>query len=483
MGLYPNSDKSKIPTGIPGFDEVLNGGLEKGWPYLLKGSPGSGKTIFGLQFLMEGLKRGEKVIYISFDETSEEVSLQAESFGWDIDVPNFYFIEKVMEMDILKNDLLFLDFDSITEIQNFIKSVTKSSELEEAERVFIDGIGILRDIAKDTSIYRRIVSSIVGFLSKNNVTTLISEEMVREIGKDIISYLISGEFVLERKEREDGEIFRTISVVKYRGGHVHLGRHYFDITPNGIEVYPILPVPVKHENRRGLFSTGDRNFDLMLGGGLYEGSDVIITGKSGVGKTNLCLQILKENDRKGEVGIIYSFEESKKVIEKRYADLFNYTPSKLIIKEVSPYGTNLGRFYKMLIEDTKTYKPKVVVIDPVNPLQQMAFAINELNRTVEILYSYLTATGTTFIQTYEVSEAADVFHFTGSGISYFADYLILGRYMEVNGELLKTITVIKNRYGDHERTIRILDMKSGEGLKIGDPLKDYSGIMIGVISQ
>lgn len=219
---------------------------------------------------MEGLKRGEKVIYISFDETSEEVSLQAESFGWNIDAPNFYFIEKVMEIDILKNDLLFLDFDSINEIQDFINSITKFGELEEAERVFIDGIGILRDIAKDASIYRRIVSSIVGFLSKNNVTTLISEEMTEEVGKGIISYLISGEFVLDQKERDDGEIFRTVSVVKYRGGHVHLGRHYFDITSNGIEVYPILPVPVKHENRRGLFSTGDRNFDLMLGGGLYE---------------------------------------------------------------------------------------------------------------------------------------------------------------------------------------------------------------------
>jgi circadian clock protein KaiC len=349
--------------------------------------------------------------------------------------------------------------------------------------VFIDGMGILRDVARDTSIYRRIVSSIISFLSKNNTTTLISEEMVSEIGKEVISYLTSGEFVLERKERDDEEIFRTIDVVKYRVGHVHLGRHYFDITPNGIEVYPILPVLTEHKNRRRMISTGDKNLDLMLGGGVYEGSDVIITGKSGVGKTNLCLQILKENDRRGDTGIIYSFEESKRVIEERYADLFNYTPSKLIIKEVTPYGINLGRFYRMFIEDVKMHKPKVVVIDPVNPLQRMAFAINELNRAIGLLYSHLTALGTIFIQTYEVSEATDVFHFTGAGISYFADYLILGRYMEVNGELLKTITVIKNRYGDHERTIRILDMKSGEGLKIGAPLKDYTGIMSGTILQ
>ncbi len=475
--------QTKIPTGIPGFDEVLRGGLEKGWAYLLKGGPGSGKTIFGIQFLMEGVKRGEKAVYISFDETRKEVELQAKSFGWSFDAPNFHFIDKVSEMDILTSDLLFLDFDSINEIQKFIESIIKLEELEGADRVFIDGIGILRDVAKDASIYRRIMSSIISFLNRNNATTLISEELVSEVGREIISYLTSGEFILERRERKDGEIFRCINVFKYRGGNAHLGRHYFDITPNGIEVYPIIPVLEKTNGKRSVLSTGDVNFDAMLGGGIYEGSEVLITGKSGVGKTSLCLQILKENDMKGNTGIIYSFEECKEVIERRYTELFNYKPSKLLIKEVSPYGMNLGKFYRMVINDVKAYNPKIVVIDPVNTLHRMAFSLEELERALEILYSQLTNAGITLIQTYEVSQAADVFHFTGSGISYLADYLILGRYMEINGELVKTITVIKNRFEDHERTVRILDMKHGEGLKIGSPLKEYSGIMSGVIKQ
>jgi len=135
----------KVSTGVPGLDEVLRGGLEKGWAYLLKGGPGSGKTIFGLQFLLEGAKRGEKVVYLSFDEPKEEVVMQAESFGWDIDSPNFHFIDRVSETDILSSDLLFIGFDSISVIHNFIESITKLEELKGASRVFIDGMSILRD--------------------------------------------------------------------------------------------------------------------------------------------------------------------------------------------------------------------------------------------------------------------------------------------------------------------------------------------------
>ena len=170
----------KIQTGIPGFDEILMGGLEKGWAYLLRGKPGTGKTIFGLQYLMDGVTRGEKVAYISFDETKKEVELQAKSFGWDISNPDFYFVDKVHEIDILSSELSFLDYDSVKEIKNFIKSITELDALKDAKRVFIDGIGVLRDVVRHVSIYRRIVSSIVNFLNRNGSTTLISEELVDE---------------------------------------------------------------------------------------------------------------------------------------------------------------------------------------------------------------------------------------------------------------------------------------------------------------
>jgi len=474
----------KVPTGIPGFDKVLRGGLESGWSYLLKGGPGSGKTIFGLQFLLEGAKKGEKVVYLSFDESGEEIVMQAESFGWNIDSPNFYFIDKVSEMDILSSDLLFIGFDSVNEIYNFIESITKLSELKDASRVFIDGMSILRDASKDPSIYRRIVSSIIQFLNRKNITSIIAEELTAEVGREIVSYLTSGEFVLERAVRNDGEVFRTINVLKYRGGNAWLGRHYFDITSQGITVHPIIPLsPGKAKKNKKLISTGSFELDTMLGGGIYEGSDVLIAGKSGVGKTNMCLQMLIENDRMDRLGILYSFEESENAITHRLRTLFNYTPSKLLVKHISPYGMNLGRFYRMVTSDVEAYDPSIIVIDPINSLHRMALAPEELTRALQLLYAYLSERGTLMLQTYEVSEATDVFQFTGGGISYLCDYLVLGRFMETNGELLKVIGVMKNRFGDHERTLRVLHMKSGEGLKVGEPLRNYTGLMGGVLKE
>lgn len=475
----------KVSTGILGLDEILRGGLERGWAYLLKGGPGSGKTIFGLQFLLAGVEKGEKVVYLSFDEPKEEVAMQAESFGWNIDSPNFHFIDKVSETDILSSDLLFIGFDSISEIHSFIESITKLEELKGASRVFIDGMSILRDASKDPSIYRRIVSSIIQFFNKKNITSVIAEELTTEVGREIISYLTSGEFVLERVVRNDGEVFRTINVLKYRGGNAWLGRHYFDITPQGIVVYPIIPLNAREETKRErkLLSTGSPELDAMLGGGIYDGSDVLIAGKSGVGKTNMCLQMLIENDRRGDVGILYSFEETEEVIAHRLKTLFNYTPSKLVVKHVSPYGMNLGKFYRMVTDDVWSYNPSIVAIDPINSLQRMALTSEELTRALQLLCPFLSARGTIMLQTYEVSEAADIFQFTGGGISYLCDYLILGRFMEMNGELLKVIAVMKNRFGDHERTLRVLHMKEGEGLKIGEPLRSYAGLMVGTLRE
>jgi|Deesub1362B_J571_1020462.scaffolds.fasta_scaffold00014_182 circadian clock protein KaiC len=468
MDMYAKYAKeTKVSTGIPGFDEVLKGGLEKGWSYLIKGEPGTGKTIFGLQFLLAG----GKSVYISFDEVFDEVKLQADSFGWDIN--RIHFVDKVKEMDILEWEPLF--YESQSEIAELVKSITKLKELENVERVFIDGIGVLKDAIKSEALYRRMFSSIINFLNSIGATTVVSAEMTDPVGKDIISYLSSGEFILKRKKRNDGKALRSIEVLKYRGGDVHLGEHYFTITSKGIIVYPIILVftPKKYEKR--LISTGNAELDKMLGG-ILKGSKVYIAGKTGVGKTSLCLQILKENDEKGNTGVLYTFDESGEAILRKYREVFGYKPKKLVVREVE--DVSLGEFYNMVIEDIKL-KPEIeiVAIDPLNAVDEMAISTAEFLSMLSLLKKQLEGLGITFVGIYEITQAVDEFHFTGAGMSRFADYLILGRHMEVGGEFLKTIAVIKNRFGNHERTTRILDMESGKGLKIGEPLKGYTRMM------
>ena len=456
--------KGKIPSGIPGFDEILKGGLERGWSYLVKGEPGTGKTIFGLQFLLAGSSSA----YISFDEVFDEVKLQAENFGWDIS--RIYFVDKVKEMDILEWEPLF--YDSSSDIAEFVKSITKLEELENIERVFIDGVGVLKDATKSEAIYRRMLSSIINFLNSAGATTIISAEMTDPVGKDIISYISSGEFVLKRIKRNDGRVFRSIEVLKCRGGDVHLGEHYFTITSEGIVIHPIIPVlkPKKYEKR--LISTGSSELDRMLGG-ILKGSRVYIAGKTGVGKTSLCLQILKENDEKGNVGALYTFDESEETVLMKYRDVFNYEPKKLLVRELG--DMSLGEFYNTVIEDVRLEpETEIVAIDPLNAVDEMAISTAEFLSMLSLLKKQLEGLGITFVGIYEITHPVDEFHFTGAGMSRFADYLILGRHMEVGGEFLKTIAVVKNRFGNHERTPRILEMESGKGLKIGEPLKGYS---------
>ncbi|RLI73035.1 hypothetical protein DRO97_08235, partial [Archaeoglobales archaeon] len=468
----------KITTGITGLDIILKGGFEKSFTYLIKGGPGSGKTLFGLQFLIEGLKKGEKCVYISFDESVEEIVYQAKSFGWDVE--NIFFVDMLKELDIYSSDFIFLDYDSRTEIVEFIDSITKLDVVENANRVFIDGIGTIKDIARDDAIYRRVLSSIIQYLNSKGATTVVSCEKTKDIGKEIVSYVVSGEFSLE-SVKANGRIFRILNVLKSRSDAL-IGNYYFDITNKGIVVYPIIPdITLEKKDRfdysKELITTGNAELDSMLGGGILKGSEVMISGKSGVGKTNLCLQILMQNDLKN-VGIIYSFEESKDVILQRYHDLFNYKPNNLIIKECEDLSS-IGEFYWTVVDDLKHYNPSVVVIDPINLLSNLAITDEDVVKTIRLLKKIAKATGIVLLVVVEVTQEIDVFHLTGIGVSQFADYLIFGRYIEMEGELLKAITVIKNRFGDHERTFRILDMKSGEGLKIGKPLKEYSGLLSG----
>ncbi len=298
--------------------------------------------------------------------------------------------------------------------------------------------------------------------------------MILDIGREAISYLTSGEFVLEIHERRDREVLRTINVVKYRGGDAHVGRHYFEITKQGIVVYPIIPNSFEVKPRER-FSSGNANLDSLIGP-LYTNSTIMITGKSGVGKTNTSLQFLLENDRNGKVGILYTFEEDEDEIRRRYKDLFNYTPKKIVIKKLSPYNLKIGKFYNIIENDVLSLNPSLIVIDSINILGRTVLMKEELERLLYFIQILSRSNSVTLILIHELLDSVDVFQYSG-GLSHFADYIILGRHVEMEGELLKAIYTIKNRFGDHERSARIVEFK--KGLEVGKPLEDYKGIISG----
>ncbi len=464
---------NRISSGVHGLDEVLKGGYIQGYPYLIKGGPGSGKTLFGLHFLAEGIRRGEKVVCISFDESVDEIKRQGEDFKVPVD--DIKFVDMLSSFGMLTRDQIYLwTSSSMSEIFDFIKAIEDVAA--GAKRVFIDGIGVLSDVIGDGALYRRIISTIVRRLSNHNVTTLLSSEAYEEPGRSMLSYVVSGEIVLEAKER-DGRLLRLLRLLKFRGD-AHVGSHYFDIKDSRVRVYPIIDFPVKFARKKETVSTGNPELDRMFGGGILRGAHVIVSGKNGVGKTNLCLQLLMENDRRGETGIFYSFDEQEDIILERFMKIFNYEPKNLVFRQLESISS-IGEFYTRAVDDLRELNPSVIVIDPANVLEYYSVSKNEIVGAMTKLENMVKASGGIMVSVLEVTEAMDVFHFTGYGVSQFSDYLLSGRHIELGGELLKAIAVVKNRFGDHERSFRVLDIKDGEGLRIGEPLRDFSGIISG----
>lgn len=268
----------RVSTGIQGLDVILKGGLVKGTSLLIKGGPGTGKTLFGLHFLAEGVKKGEKSVYISFDESINEIKRQGRDFNFPVD--KIEFVDKFSTFSLLTSDPILWSSDSISEIFDFIDSIDVVAE--NADRVFIDGVGVLSDVVKEMPLYRRILSTILQRLSSKNVTTMLSAEAYEDPGRSLISYVVSGEIVLERLEK-DGKTLRVLKLLKFRGD-ANAGIHYFDIKSSGIEVYPIISYPPQKIWERELVSTGNKELDKLFGGGIYRGSQLIVCGKTGVGK-------------------------------------------------------------------------------------------------------------------------------------------------------------------------------------------------------
>jgi circadian clock protein KaiC len=464
---------NRVSSGVYGLDDVLKGGFIQGYPYLIKGGPGSGKTLFGLHFLAEGVRNGEKVVYISFDESVNEIKRQGRDF--DIPVDKIDFVDMLSSFGILTKDQIYLwTSSSLSEIFDFIKAIEEVAG--DAKRAFIDGIGVLSDVIRDGALYRRIISTIVRRLSSNGVTTLLSAEAYEDPGRSMISYVVSGEIILEVRER-DGRVLRLLKLLKFRGD-AYIGTHYFDIKQGKIQVYPIIEFPIQRNWKKEIVSTGNLELDRMFGGGILRGSHIIVSGKNGVGKTNICLQLLMENDKRGETGVFYSFDESEDIIFERFKKIFNYEPKNLVFREFENISS-IGEFYANAVEDLRNLNPSIVVVDPANVLEYYSVSKNEIVGAMTKLENLMKQSGGIMVSVLEITEAMDVFHFTGYGVSQFSDYLLSGRHIELDGELLKAIAVVKNRFGDHERSFRILEIKDGEGLKIGEPLREFAGIISG----
>ena len=470
---------SRISTGVNGLDKILSGGLIPHQAYLITGQPGSGKTTLGFHFLNAGELEGENVLFISFGES--ETRLRRNAAGMGINLDEVEFLDLSPTADFFAQNQTY-DIFSPAEVEQapITQNIIDTVERLQPQRIFLDAITQFRFLMAEQFQFRQQVQSFMRFLVDREITLLFTSEGSDRHPDDDLQFMSDGVIELSMTPQK-----RNLIVKKFRGsGFVH-GYHDLSLNEAGMSVFPTL-IPEAHEREFKFesVSSGIPEVDELLGGGIERGTATIISGASGVGKSTLGMQFMKEAAGRGERSVIYAFEESKETLLSR-CEAVNI-PAQIMIERgtlslvnVEPLKYTPNQFVHLVRTEVEQENARIVMIDSTSGYK-LSMQGEALIRQLHALCQYLKNMGVTVILVVEThSVAGGEFTVTEVGLSYLADNLIFLRYLELGGELCKAIGVPKKRVSNFERTLREFTITK-YGIKVGEPLTQLRGILTGV---
>jgi circadian clock protein KaiC len=471
-------------TGIAGLDEILGGGLPTNHLYLLDGEPGTGKTTLALQFLLAGGENGERGLYVTLSESRAELEAVAASHGWSLDTVDVYELTPEESGDAGEEYTLFHPAE--IELQQTMRAVLASVERSGATLVVIDSLSEMRLLARDPLRFRRQILALKQYFAARDCTVLLLDDKTAPEGDLQLQSLAHGVIQLEHVAQDYGSERRRLQVLKLRGLRFRGGYHDFRIRTGGLAVFPRLRIARDDAGDLPLVPSGSAAMDQLLGGGLQAGTSLLITGPAGTGKSTLASQYACAAVSRGERVQFFLFDERVSTFRLRGEGLgldvaTPMADGRLRLRQVEPTELSPGEFAHEVMRAVEEDGVRLVVIDSINGYLQSMPDERLLPIQVHELISYLAAKGVTCIMTLvqrgifgsPVEEAAD--------ISFLADNVLLLRYFEVSGEVRQAVSVVKRRGGDHERTIREARVQHG-GLHVGDPLREFQGVLTGVPS-
>ncbi len=472
----------RVSTGIAELDTVLGGGLTAKRSYLLEGTPGSGKTTIALQFLLEGARVGEPGLYITLSETAAELREVAESHSWSLDQIELF--ELVNEEGLDPDSEQSILEPSEVELGETLKGVRECVDRLRPTRVVFDSLSEMRLLAQSSLRYRRQILALKQYFSTRNCTVLMLDDRSSDPGDLQLHSIAHGVITLEQATQEYGSERRRLRVVKMRGVKYRGGFHDFAIQSGGVAVFPRLVAAEHHRDfNPTLLSTGVAAFDEMLGGGLSPGTNTLLNGPSGVGKTTTAVRAGLTAIERGEKAAYYLFDEGMATMLARSRamgmDLEPHIDSGMLqVFQIDPAELSPGEFASWIRRAVEKDGVRFIAIDSLNAFLQAMPGEKYLLLQMHEMLSYLNQQGVvTMLVLGQHGIVGDVR--SEIDLSYLSDTIVLFRYFEARGNVLKAISVAKSRTTEHQGSIRQFRL-TNSGVEIGKPLKDFEGVLTGL---
>lgn len=471
-------------SGIDGLDNILRGGFTPGRLYLIEGVPGSGKTTLALQFLLEGIARGEPVLYVTLSEAGSELREVSQSHGWSLDRVNIR--ELLPSENSLRSDANYTMFHpSEVELDEATQKILADVERIKPTRLVIDSLSELRLLAGNPLRYRRQILSLKQYFSGRNCTVLLLDDLTSSDRELHVQSIAHGVLRLEQMNPEYGAERRRLLVIKYRGVAFRGGYHDYIIRRGGLDVFPRL-VASEHRSAPVVdrLQSGIEELDDLLGGGIERGTSTLIVGAAGAGKSSIASQFAVAAAERGENAALFIFDEGINTLQTRCAglgiDMRRHVDSgRIAIEQIDPADMSPGEFAHRIRESAEKQQASVIVIDSLNGYLN---AMPEERFLIIHLHELLTYLGQAGVATILIGAHQGLIGgpmVAPVDASYLADAVVLLRYYETKGEVRQAISVMKKRGGQHERTIREFRMADGR-ISVGPPLREFRGVLTGV---
>jgi circadian clock protein KaiC len=448
----------KAPTGIRGLDDITAGGLPKGRPTLICGGAGTGKTLFGLQFLIQGVQLyGEPGVFMSFEETAPELTQNVRSLGFDLD--------KLVSQKKILVDYVHLERSEIEEtgeydLEGLFIRLADAIDAVGAKRVVLDTVETLFSGLSNAGIIRAELKRLFRWLKDKGMTAIITGER----GTDTLTRHGLEEYVSDCVISLDHRVSEQIStrrlrIIKYRGSTHGTNEFPFLIDDDGIHVMPVTSIGLRHVVTRERISSGIPRLDAMLGGkGYYRGSSILVSGTAGTGKTSLAAHFADAACRRGERCLFFAFEESESQIARNMRsigiDLARWTNKGLLrihAERPTLYGleSHLAEMHKVIGE----FQPALVIVDPISNFSTVANE-DDVKAMLTRLLDQLKVKQVTTMFTALTRGVSPSLEWTDIGISSLADTWLLLRDIEIGGERNRGLFVLKSRGMAHSNQIR-----------------------------